>query len=76
MENSEELLYYAAKAAKITYPQTNMGSRQWNPLDNDGDAFRLALAISMKVDFLIYETEGLARLDIVRRAAYVGQHTE
>jgi hypothetical protein len=63
--NDRELLKRAAKAADIKidqdwyahpsgregYPLTGMGAAVWNPLEDDGDALRLA------VDLAIYPTQ-------------------
>lgn len=74
-ELRERLLYYAAKAAKICYPQQYVeGGRVWSPLEDDGDAFRLAAALGFIIDFMAYESAAQARLDIVQRAAYCGEH--
>ncbi len=56
--NDRELLELAAKAAGILTPSwygnasyiDGMLSR-WNPLEDDGDAFRLAIRLKMEVDF-------------------------
>lgn len=78
--NDRELLEFAAKAAGWAYFYTNkdMGgdvighyvqneqrqSFQWNPLDNDGDALRLAVKLRMDLEigitgcFACTETEG------------------
>ena len=58
-----ELLEFAAKAAGIKYDEyhslgcylsnwamTPDGSRYWNPLTNDGDAFRLGMKLRMCID--------------------------
>jgi len=56
--NDHKLLKLAAKAAGILTPSwygnasyiDGMLSR-WNPLEDDGDAFRLAIRLKMEVDF-------------------------
>lgn len=48
--NDKELLELAAKAAGETFEETWHGCN-WNPLENDGDAFRLAVKLEMTIDF-------------------------
>lgn len=71
---TEELLRLAAKAAKIAYPQKDFGGRNWNPLDDDGDAFRLAFVLGLELHPWEFETMAQLRTNIVTRAAYVGEH--
>lgn len=59
-----DLLKFAAIAAEIelwhckvftrglTRKVSDNGVVQWNPLDNDGDAFRLAVKLRMKLDLM------------------------
>lgn len=44
-----ELLELAAKAADIDYEPHKPHVWPWNPLDNDGDALRLAVALDISV---------------------------
>lgn len=55
----KELLTLAAKAAGIQYTEREgvmyvvaslVHSREWNPLTDDGDAFRLAVKLSLTVE--------------------------
>lgn len=54
--NGRELLELAAKAAGVDIefhgdmPWLTSGKRPWNPLEDDGDAFRLAVALGLVVD--------------------------
>lgn len=70
----EQLLYLAAKAAKISYPQKDFGGRNWNPIDDDGDAFRLSFVLGLELRPWEFETMAQFRMNIVRRAAYIGEH--
>lgn len=61
--SDEELIMLAAKAAGLTIQYSNnfgdftigepysRGEYRWNPLDNDGDAFRLMVALSLDIVF-------------------------
>ena len=49
-----ELLELAAKAAGLSFWQEN----SWNPLDDDGDALRLAVKLNIDVFFHASRVEG------------------
>ena len=54
MTNDRELLELAAKAAGLSHPDgwewiVNDEGFQWNPLENDGDALRLAVKLGIQV---------------------------
>ena len=49
-----ELLELAAKAAGLSFWQEN----SWNPLDDDGDAMRLAVKLRIDVFFHASKVEG------------------
>lgn len=52
----QELLELAAKASGNTvYSQAGLGVKSvqhWNPLGDDGDAFRLALKLQIKIEYV------------------------
>lgn len=60
--NDREMLELAAKACGIKYAHLRFDSgvsttkegyfTQWNPLNNDGDALRLAVKLNLNIDFL------------------------
>lgn len=61
-ETDRELLTWAAKAAGLPHKWIPMlgkmlhiidggNSDTWNPLDNDGDAFRLAVGLRLEIEF-------------------------
>ena len=59
----KELLYQAAKAAGEITPSWYNNSAyfegvlsRWNPLANDGDAFRLAVQLNMGISIPIHQT--------------------
>ena len=60
MTTDQELLEYAAKAAGVelkydTFGQGPNADREycyWNPLTNDGDAFRLSVSLRLPVAYL------------------------
>lgn len=54
--NDRELLKAAAKAAGLSHPDgwdwiKNPDGFKWNPLESDADAFRLAVALRITVQF-------------------------
>jgi len=65
MTNNKDLLTWAAKAAGIPTDNWNDGTepyssgegfilasgRIWNPLDDDGDAFRLSTKLELSIDY-------------------------
>ena len=65
MDNDKDLLTWAAKAAGIITSNWNDGTEPyssglgfitesgsiWNPLSNDGDAFRLATKLELSIDY-------------------------
>lgn len=59
-ETDRELLEYAAKAAGVklkydTFGQSEKADRvynYWNPLTDDGDAFRLMVKLNLMVDYI------------------------
>lgn len=99
--NDKELLELAAKAAGYELkqgcglpPEKDMfycdddGCHDWNPLDDDGDALRLAVKIEMTIDFCEgkiwhnrieidfdggVDQNAIARRAIVRVAAEIGK---
>ena len=68
-DTDRELLELAAKAAGI---RTTEGNDYWNPLEDDGDAFRLAVKLGLKIkgiEILIIEDDlECDRLTATRRA--------
>ncbi len=68
-EFDRDLLIYAAKAAGIQYtisvngafliaPYMNPLTKvSWNPLEDDGDAFRLAVKLNISIGFGIFATQ-------------------
>ena len=86
-----ELLSWAAKAAAIEYSSTEdqglslASGKYWNPLEDDGDALRLAV-MCLPFHILQYTAEdyeycnqdGFAatRRAIVRKAAEIGKDTK
>jgi hypothetical protein len=84
-----ELLEQAAKAAgkePLCWSRQNHGDRAWNPLGDDGDAFRLAMKLKMRVSVGQVDWAGTAwagafeddtmagtRRAIVRAAAAIGE---
>ena len=69
-----ELLELAAKVAEMKASENDgviyagFGSREWNPLADDGDAFRLA--VKMRIDVAHardYVVSGLGTADSMRR---------
>jgi hypothetical protein len=74
METDRELLELAAKAAGIQIhhwstilpgpmmvnPETDDCGGYWNPLDEDGDALRLAVKLNMSIDVDSHETSTYA----------------
>ena len=46
----QELLELAAKAAQIDHWYGKEGTVDWNPITDDGDAFRLAVNLRMIID--------------------------
>lgn len=55
MSTDRELLELAAKAAGVmpsfkTEPRWKGGSDYWNPLEDDGDALRLAVTLRLKLE--------------------------
>ena len=63
MSNDRELLEWAAKAAGMVAHSdgtiyAGFGSREWNPLTDDGDALRLACTLGLSVDInnALYQT--------------------
>ena len=72
--NTRELLTLAAKAAGIEVVEQRSGglpwtirvdgkSYPWNPLTDDGDAFRLAVKLNMQIVITGYELEGVGITD-------------
>ena len=62
MSNDRELLELAAKAAGYKmatvlpeYPLWLVGQGLWNPLEDDGDALRLAVKLNMTIDPYTWE---------------------
>jgi hypothetical protein len=59
-----ELLELAAKAAGIECKKTPIGfylsdeDRNWNPLTDDGDAFRLAVKLGMQITIILDGDDG------------------
>jgi hypothetical protein len=76
MEDAEELLFYAAKVMKITWPQPLLkeGTKRWNPLDNDADCFIMAYTLGLIIEPMGFETLASLRYSLVQRAAYLGRH--
>ena len=80
----QELLTYAAKAAG-----KEIGLSHWCPLDNDGDALRLAVKLEMEINCMelsqfqvctyddkgnaAYTDDSCVRRAIVRAAAEIGK---
>ena len=59
----KEMLELAAKEAGIEHVTPMMVEwGKWNPLTDDGDAFRLAVKLLMRVRFLEHKTEVTAAL--------------
>jgi hypothetical protein len=60
----KELLELAAKAAGIECKKTPIGfylsdeDRNWNPLTDDGDAFRLAVKLGMQITIILDGDDG------------------
>ena len=46
----QELLELASKASQIDHWYGKEGTVDWNPLTDDGDAFRLAVKLKMIID--------------------------
>ena len=78
-----EMLQLAAKAAGI--PTSRLDAvydcwdkqeapvlirSAWNPLTDDGDAFRLANSLQMNVDFCCYRVVRGARIDVIEDAEH------
>ena len=58
--NDRELLKLAAKAAGVEIvTQTMLDHGKWNPLDDDGDALRLAVGIGIAIDPREYDLCGV-----------------
>jgi len=59
MSTDRELLELAAKAIGLTLKYNYLGSRDarqpWNPLEDDGDALRLAVKLRMSIEISEYE---------------------
>lgn len=86
MKSDRELLELAAKAVGIElvdkigahfivndYLSHGFGtSRPWNPLENDGDALRLAFALGMQLNLEECNDINDVRTDIVMAAAEIG----
>jgi hypothetical protein len=85
--NDKELLYLAAKAAGIeVVTPTMLEYGKWNPLEDDGDALRLAVKLGLGIVFthgriivgldgkcIAEDEEGNTRRAIVRAAAEIGK---
>jgi hypothetical protein len=59
-----ELLELAAKAANVPLALLDlhdMDARKWNPLDDDGDALRLAVKVRIEVEPWIHGSDEFAR---------------
>lgn len=68
--NDKEMLIAAAKAAGIeVVTPTMLEYGKWNPLEDDGDALRLAVTLEMCIDF----KDGNYKRSIVRAAAEIGK---
>ena len=66
----KELLKLAAKAAGVeVVTPTMLEYGKWNPLEDDGDALRLAVTLEMCIDF----KDGNYKRSIVRAAAEIGK---
>ena len=81
--NDRELLELAAQASFFNHQvsqdgrifiknQPGIGLKEWNPLTDDGDAFRLAVELDLNIDTL-GKTRSQTRLSIVRAAAEIGK---
>jgi len=86
MSTDRELLELAAKAAALSFEwsplptirKPGLGSVEWNPLANDGDALRLAVKLDLlqsprflhERDVLMF-TKNMPKLDATRRAFVV-----
>ena len=70
-----ELLELAAKACGLEDAKMRIEFNQWNPLDNDGDALRLAVKLNLlqsprflhERDVLMF-TKNVPKLEATRRA--------
>jgi len=74
--DTEELLHFAAKACKISWPQNGpIGStfKRWNPIEDNSDCLDMAFKLNMVLDPMGFETLALWRLHITMRAARVGR---
>lgn len=85
MKTDRELLELAAKATGIKIERRADGRTfrkekgfpfSWNPLEDDGDAFRLAVAFQMQLDLKKRDNMSDVRRDIVRAAAAIGEGME
>lgn len=66
-----------AGAHNITQPPSMAGQRHvWVPLDDDGDAMRLAFKLGMQIHCDDVGSIEAVRLDIVRAAAEIGKSME
>ena len=73
MKTDRELLEMAAKAAGVELvTPTMIGHDLWNPLDDDGDALRLAHALGMQLNLDECNDMNDVRTDIVLAAAAIG----
>ena len=53
MKTDKELLELAAKAAGVVHPEVLAKHLEagWNPLEDEGDALRLAVKLELSIDF-------------------------
>lgn len=74
--SDRELLEMAAKAIGLTLRYNYLGGRDanqpWDPLDDDGDALRLAYALGMQLNLDDCNDINDLRTEIVRAAAAIG----
>lgn len=90
MSNDIELLEFAAKAAgveikdsnrwadtivrKVTLDDGSMNFVRWNPLTDDGDALRLAVALNLNIEHYPRSGERWAVLENIQRCAQDQAH--
>ena len=72
-----ELLELAAKACGLEEAKMRIEFNQWNPLDDDGDALRLAVKLRLRVFTPTTNTDvAIASCGDVRTAGHVHKYSE